>query len=368
MADTRAATGLTPQQWDDKFFTEYFQTNRFSDLMGTDEMSVIQVKENLSKGTGDSLTFALVNKLTNDAVTGTNMLEGNEEDISSRSFRLYIEKYRNAVRIPEMEEIKSAIDLREAGRAILMDWSKEHTKDLIIDALEGINGVTYADATEAQKDAWITDNLDRIQVGKLRSNATSNSADHSAALQTIDNTDDKLTASALSMMKRLALARRTDGAPKVRPVRDQGNGKRYYIAFAHPLCFRDLRTDTTITQAQREVSLQMENSRLFEGGDILWDNIIVKEIDDFNTITGAGNGGIDVGRCVLLGAQAVGVAYGKRWRTRTKEFDYGDKYGIAVDGIYGVKKMQFGKSSSSDTGDLVDHGTVTGYFAAVADS
>jgi N4-gp56 family major capsid protein len=366
MADTRAATGLTPQQWDDKFFTEYFQQNRFSDLMGTDEMSVIQVKENLSKGTGDSLTFALVNKLTNEAVTGTNMLEGNEEDISSRSFRLYIEKYRNAVRIPEMEEIKSAIDLREAGRAILMDWAKEHTKDLVIDALEGINGVNYADASESQKDAWLVDNVDRVQFGALRSNGSS--LDHSAALANIDNTADKLTANALTVMKRLALAKRTDGSPRVRPVRDQGNGKRYYVAFAHPLCFRDLRTDSTITQAQREVSLQMENSRLFEGGDILWDNIIVKEIDDFNTLTGVGASSIDVGRCVLLGAQAVGVAYGKRWRTRTKEFDYGDKYGIAVDGIYGCKKMQFGKSSASDTGDLVDHGTVTGYFAAVADA
>jgi N4-gp56 family major capsid protein len=365
MADTRAATGLTPQQWDDKFFTEYFQQNRFSDLMGTDEMSVIQVKENLTKGTGDSLTFALVNKLTNDAVTGTNMLEGNEEDISSRSFRLYIEKYRNAVRIPEMEEIKSAIDLREAGRAILMDWAKEHTKDLIIDALEGINGVNYADASEAQKDAWLADNLDRVLFGKLKSNTDlTGGGDHSASLANIDNTDDKLTPDALSLMKRLALARRTDGAPKVRPVRDQGNGKRYYIAFAHPLCFRDLRTNSTITQAQREVALSMENSRLFEGGDILWDNIIVKEIDDFNTISST----INVGRCVLMGAQAVGVAYGKRWRTRTKEFDYGDKYGIAVDGIYGCKKMQFGKSSASDTGDLVDHGTVTGYFAAVADA
>lgn len=363
MADTRAATGLTPQQWDDKFFTEYFQDNRFADLMGTDENSVIQVKENLSKGTGDSLTFALVNKLTNSATTGSSILEGNEEDISSRSFRLYVEKYRNAVRVPEMEEIKSAIDLREAGRAILMDWAKEHTRDLIIEAIESINGTKFADADETARDAWLVDNADRVLFGAAISNNASN--DHSAALAQIDNTNDKLTPGALSLMKRMALKKRTDGAPKIRPVTDKGNGKRYFLAFAHPLCMRDLRSNTTITQAQREVSLQMENSRIFEGGDILWDGIIVKEVDDFNTIS---NGTIDCGRCSLLGAQAIGVAYGKRWRTRTKEFDYGDKYGIAVDGIYGVKKMQFGKSSSSDTGDLVDNGIVTGYFAAVADS
>ena len=364
MADTRAASGLTPQQWDDKFFTEYFQENRFSDLMGTDENSVIQVKENLSKGTGDSITFALVNKLTNDATTGSDVLEGNEEDISSRSFRLYIDKRRNAVRIPEMEEIKSAIDLREAGRAILMDWSKEDTRDLIIDAVESINGTTYASASEANKDAWITDNNDRVLFGAATSNYSA--GDHSASLANIDSTNDKLTQAALSLMKRMALKKRTDATPKIRPVNDKGNGKRYFVAYAHPYCMRDLRANTTLATYQTQVSLEMENSRLFEGGDILWDGIIVKELDDANTLTGVGAGSIDVARCSLLGAQAIGVGYGKRWRTRTKEFDYGDKYGIAVDGIYGVKKMLFG-SGSTDTADTLDHGICTGYFSAVAD-
>ena len=365
MADTRAATGLTVQQWDDKFFTEYFQENRFSDLMGTNEMSVIQVKEDLSKKPGDSVTFALVNRLVNDATTGSSVLEGSEEDITSRSFRLYVDKRRHAVRVSEMEEQKSAISLREAGRAVLMDWAQEDTKGLIIQAIESINGTKYADASEANKDAWLVDNADRVQFGALRSNNAAN--DHSACLANIDNTADKFTAAAVSLMKRLALAPRSDGSPKIRPVKDQGNGKRYFIILAHRLCFRDLKNDSTITQAQREVQLTMENSRLFEGGDILWDNCIIKEIDDFNTISGVGAGSIDVGRAVLLGAQALAVAYCKRWRTRTKEFDYGDKYGVAVDGIYGCKKTIFGKGST-DTADTIDHGMVTGYYAAVADA
>lgn len=363
MADTRAASGLTPEVWDTEYFEEYITgIDLFSNLMGTGPTSIIQVKEKIGKGTGDSINFALVNKLTNDATVDSDILEGNEEDMSSRSYNLLVHKYRNAVRVPEMEEIRSAIDLREAGRDVLMMWSKEHTRNRVIRAIESINGTTYADAAEATKDAWLTDNRDRALFGALHANSVS--LDHSTALATIDNTDDKLTPGALSLMKRMALRARSDGAPKVRPVRDPGNGRRYYTALAHPLCFRDLKNNATITAAQREVSLQMENSRLFEGGDILWDGIIVKELDDASTVS---NGTIDTGRCVLLGAQALGVAYGKRWRTRTKEFDYGDKYGVAVDGIYDVGKMQFGKSTSSDTGDLVDHGMVTGWFAAVAD-
>lgn len=362
MADTRAASGLTVQQWDDKFFTEYFQDNRFSDEMGTNENAVIQVKEDLSKKPGDSVTFALINKLQNDATTGSDVLEGNEEDMASRSFRLYVTKRRHAVRVSEMEEQKSAISLREAGRAVLMDWAQEDTKRLIIDAIESINGTKFADADETARDAWLVDNADRVLFGAARSNNAAN--DHSAALAQIDNTADKFSPATISIMKRMALANRTDGSPKIRPVRDEGNGRRYFIIYAHPLCFRDLRDNTAIQTAQREVALTMENSRLFKGGDILWDNCIVKEIDDFNTIS---NGTINCGRAVLCGAQALAVAYCKRWRTRTKEFDYGDKYGIAVDGIYGVKKMIFGKGVT-DTADTIDHGMVVGYFAAVADT
>ena len=60
MADSRVASGLTVEQWDDKFFTEYLTENRYSGEMGTDESSIIQVKENLTKKKGDRVNFALV--------------------------------------------------------------------------------------------------------------------------------------------------------------------------------------------------------------------------------------------------------------------------------------------------------------------
>ena len=53
------------------------------------------------------------------------------------------------------------------------------------------------------------------------------------------------------------------------------------------------------------------------------------------------------------------------WRSKTQEFDYGDKYGVAIDGIYGVRKVLFG-SGAGDTDDLKDHGVVSGFFATTA--
>jgi N4-gp56 family major capsid protein len=359
MADTRAASGLTVQQWDDKFFMEYFQGNQFSELYGTTENSVIQVKEDLSKKKGDSVTFALLNRLTNAATTGSATLEGNEEDLVSRSHRVYVDKRRHGVRISEMEEQKSAIGLRDAMKPSLSNWADENTRDLFITAMGSINGVDYADATESQKDAWLVDNADRVLFGAARSNNSSN--DHSASLANIDGTTDVLKRGSISLMKRLA----TTASPKVRPVRDPGNGKRYYIVYAHPFAFRDLKAD--LEGVMDDTTAAGQAAKLFEGGDLMWDGCIIKELDDMPVYEGVGAGAaVDVAPVYLLGAQALGFAIARRWRSKTKEFDYGDKFGAAIDGIDGIEKLRFG-SGAGDTDDTKDNGVVTGYFAAVAD-
>lgn len=361
MADTQAASGLTVQQWDDQFFKEYFQENRFSREMGTSQNSIIQVKEDLTTKKGQYITFALINRLVGDGVTGTDVLEGNEEDMVSRSFRLDVIKRRNAVRVADQEEQYSAIPLRNSARSVLMDWAQENTRDRIIEQLGAINGVAYANATEAQKDAWLADNSDRVLFGALNSNNSGN--DHSASLANIDNTDDKLDTGAASLMKRLALS----ANPKVRPIRSTESGRRFFIMYCGTRTFRDLKTDSTITQAQREVGLRMQNEKLFQGGDLEWDGIIFKEIDDIPVYSGVGAGSIDVSPVYLCGAQAIGYGVAKRWTSATETFDYGDKVGVAVEEMGNFGKMIFG-SGTGDTDDTKDHGIVTGYFAAVADS
>jgi hypothetical protein len=132
--------------------------------------------------------------------------------------------------------------------------------------------------------------------------------------------------------------------------------------FANPHAFKNLR-DSMDTEVLAVTNVEMEASKLFEGGDIKWNGAIVKEVDDLPIYTNIGNGATtEVTPVYLCGAQAIGIAYGKRWRTVEETFDYGDKHGVAVDGIYGVRKLLFG-SGTGDTDDLKDQGVVTGYFA-----
>ena len=354
MTDTTAATGLVVQQWEDKFFSEYLHDGGFKSLMGTGENAVIQVKEDLTKKEGDSITIALVNRLNNSAVTGTSTLEGNEEDLVSRSMRIYVDKRRNAVRVPEMTEQKSAISLRNAARPTLLDWAMEDTRDLLITALGSLNGTAFTSRTAAIADAWLVDNADRVYFGAGVGAFTDLSSD----LALLDTTADLFNSTALDGM----ILKAKTCSPKIRPMRDPGNGKRYYVAFANPYAFKNLR-DSLDTEVLASTVVQMEASKLFEGGDIMWNGCIVKETDNIPIYANIGaSGTTEVTPVYLCGAQALAVAYAKRWKTVTEVFDYGDKHGVAVDGIYGVRKVLFG-TGSGDTDDLKDHGVVTGYFA-----
>ena len=372
MADTRAIANLTPEQWDDQFFTEYLTENRYAGEMGTSENNIIQVKENLTKNKGDRINFALVNKLTQDAVTGRATMEGNEEDMASRSFELAVDKRRNAVRVAEIDEQFSAISLREAGKFVLKEWSMKDTERLITRSLgkmtasEGNSIMMTAAAITADAgtigDVWLANNADRVYFGNSAYAASSGDLSSGLATLTPATAAERLTAANISAMKMMAM---TYANPKIRPVRSESNGRHYFTLYAHPLAFRDLKSDTTITAAQREVSLEMENNRLFKGGDLLWDGVIIKEAHDlyeYSTLTGLGDSGT-VAPCFLCGAQAVGTAYARRWRSKTEEFDYGDKHGVEISAIYGVDKIVFG-SGAGDRTTLKDHGIVTGFFAS----
>lgn len=361
MALTNARTGLTPQQWDDEFFMEYVRENRFKRYMGTDENSIIQLKEDLSKKKGDKVTFAAVNKLAGSGVTGNTTLEGNEESLDTRSMAVTVAPLRHAVAVTNWDEQKSTVELRDTAKMALKLWAMEKMKTGIIDALGSINGVAYGSASEAQKDAWLVDNADRVLFGASKSNASSN--DHSTSLANIDNTSDKLTTASISLMKRIAQT----ASPAIRPIR-LNEDEEWFVLFANSRAFRDLNESSAMQQANRDARARgVESNPLFTGGSLVWDGVIIREIPEIGVLSGVGAGAIDVAPVYLCGAQAIGLAWAQRTKTTTQVSDYGFRNGVGVQEMRGIEKLIFG-SGSGDTDDLKDHGVVTGFFAAVADA
>ena len=358
MSLTNAVTGLTPQHWDDQFFTDYVRESRFAKYMGTDINKIIQMREELTAKKGKTITFALVNELTADGVTGNGTLEGNEEGLDSRSHAVSVAPLRHAVAVTDWDEQQSAIDLRNAGKEQLKIWAKKKMRDGIINALSSINGVAYTSATEAQKDAWLADNSDRVLFGSLNSNNSSN--DHSASLANIDNTNDKLTPAVVSAMKELAQS----ASPKIRPINIMED-QEWFVMFAGSRAFRDLKNNATMAQANRDARERGKDNPLFTGDDLIWDSVIIREIPEISNLSGVGAGSIDVCPVYLCGAQAVGIAWAMRTKSTTQVRDYGFVNGAGIAEIRGIEKLLFG-TGSADTSDLKDHGVVTGYMAGVA--
>lgn len=356
MAETHAQPGLTPQIWDDKFFREYVRDSRFRRYMGTSENSIIQIKDDLSRKRGDSATFATTRKLTGSGVTGNQVLEGNEEEVDSRSLKVTVDVLRHAVKVTDWDEQKSSIDLRDAGRMALKDWSMEKLKTDIIDGFNSINGVKFEDANAAARNAYLVDNADRVLFGAARSNNASNNFANSLA--NIDNSSDKLTCAQISLAKRMAQL----ASPAIRPIR-LSEDEEWFVMFANSLAFRDLSTDPVMTQANREVRQRGMNNPLFTGGSLVWDGVIIREIPEIPFYASS----IQVGPNFLCGAQSLGIAWARRPRTTTDVRDYGFRHGVGIAEIRGVDKLIFGKGAS-DTDDLVQHGMVTVWSAAVADA
>jgi N4-gp56 family major capsid protein len=360
MALTNAQAGLTPQIWDDKFFKAYVRENRFKRYMGTDENSIIQLKEDLTKKKGDTVTFALVNELTGSGRTGNQTLEGFEEELDHRSFAVTVDVLRHAVVVTNWDDQKSAIDLRDAARVMLKSWAMTKLRDDIITALGSINGTAYASADETAKDAWLADNSDRVLFGAAKSNNASN--DHSAALANIDSTNDVLSPSIISLAKRMAQT----ASPKIRPIR-LNEDEEWYVMFAPTRAFRDLSNNATMTQANRDARARGIDNPLFTGGSLLWDGVIICEIPEIAAISGVGASSIDVDPCYLVGAQALGIAWAQRTKSTTNVTDYDFKHGVGITETRAVEKMVFG-SGAADTDDLKQHGVVTVYVSGVADA
>lgn len=363
MAETAVPTGLTVQQWDSNYFREYLNSNWFKQFMGTGSSKMIQVKEDLTKKPGDSVTFTLVNRLRGSAKGASDALEGAEEEADLRSMLITVREYAHAVRFKKFEAQKTAIDLRQAHKDILMDWNMELDRDNIIAAFGSINGVAYASASEAQKDAWVTDNSDRVLFGAAKSNYSA--GDHSASLLNVDATNDKLTPDAIALMKRMAKT----ANPRIRPMRAKSSigASDGYVLFAPTQMVRDLASNSTFVQANREARNRGMDNPLFTGADYVWENVYIYEIEDIPSLGAVGNSSAVVRPCYLCGAQALGIAWAMRPQTVEEEFDYKRAVGLGIKQWYKVEKMRFG-SGTTDTDDLKDHGVVTGYFAAAADA
>lgn len=364
MAQTSAATGLTPQQWDESFFKDYVRASRYRRYFGTDESAMIQLQNDLTKKKGDSITFALVNELTGDGRTGNQTLKGNEERLGSRSHRVYVDVLRHAVAVDDWDVQKSAIDLRNAAKVQLREWAQKKLRDGITNALGQIDGINFTSSTVAQRNTWAANNQDRILFGDNTGNYNATFATGTFAVSAAET----LTPNILSLLKRMAQS----SSPKIKPIMVKEMDQEWYVVFIGPRGWRDLTEDNpttnVLTLANRDARARGVDNPLFTGDSLVWDGMILREIPEIAALEASlSSAGVAIEPVYLCGAQAVGLAWAQRTKSTTDTDDYEFLHGVGVQEIRGIEKLRFGTDAGADTTTPKDHGIATLFISAPAD-
>jgi N4-gp56 family major capsid protein len=362
MANFALTSGNEAQKWDSEFFSEYVRYSGFVPYMGEGSNSVIVVKKELASG-GKTINIPLIGAATGAGV-GTGQLEGNEINLGNFNHPITLDWVRNAVVVSKDQEHYSEFSVREAAKEALDGWARKRLRDDLITALSSVTGVAYGSATEAQRDAWLDTNLDRVLYGAARSNVSQSAPaggatnDHSASLLNVDGTNDLLTAKAISLMK--VIAKTANRA--IMPTRvKNAQAQEFYVLFTNSNNFYYLSQDPVMVQANRDARERNLDNPLFQGGDLVWDGVVIKEIPEMPNVGNVGAASVAVAPAYMCGAQALAVAWGQMTKSTLDVRDYGFLNGVGIEEARGVNKVLFGTGATAK-----QNGVVTGYFACPA--
>lgn len=369
MATTQVLSGLDLTKWQSTFWREYVRDSGFAPYMGASPMDIIHIRNDL-KSDGYTIRIPLVGRLQGSGVTGNTRLTGNEEQLDQYYQDVYWEFYRNGIELSKKEKKKSAVELEAVCRPLLKEWSSELIKYQLIESFHKMtDGTKYSAASSTQRNTFATNNVDRILFGATTANY---SATHATGLGNVDSTTDLLSPSMGSLAKFMA---RTAN-PHIRPFKTGTQGREFYVMFCHPICFRDLKANSTMTAANRDARPRdVDSNPLFQDGDLIHDGIIYREIPEFYTarqgsgtnpethLEAVGASSINVGVNFLCGAQALTMASKQAPLPTTKsEDDYNFFTGMGIELAHGIEKLRWNNGS----GTAKDVGMVTVYASAAA--
>lgn len=352
---------LAVKLWSKKLAVEVSKATPIAPLIGTSSNSIIQMKDETSKGKGDKVTFGLRKQLVGDGVSESSTLEGNEEALSTYSDAIYINELAHAVRVKNEGTIdvqRVPFSLREEANAGLVDWYADRLSMAFF-----IQACGFTAPTLAFEGRTVT--LQPVHYGFNSPIAPSSARIIRAGSGANDQAITSANTFTLDLIDKAVEAAKVAN-PKIRPVRV--DGEQVYVMYLHPFQVTDLRTNTStgqwldITKASYQGS--RANNPIFDGSLGMYNGVVLREAEHVTTGVNASTGAqiTTVRRAILLGAQAAVCAFGMnksptKYKMVEELFDYQRELGVSVQTIMGMKKTVF---DSVDFGSIV----VSTYAAA----
>lgn len=366
MADFVLATASQRKEWSNKAHMEYVRRSRYAPFINNTTNAIIQGYTDLEKRAGDTLNIPLFYKLGGAPVTGDTPIVGNETPLDNFNCGVPVALRGKGVSITKNQTFRTELDIMNAAKEALTRYYGELLRDDIIEALGSVvtggdTTVNYGSASAANRNAFAAANADRLFFGAV----AGYSATWATALANV-TAAQVCTVGRMGVMKRLAM----QASPAITPYQvNDDQGREYFVAFHGSRSFRDLKTDSTITAANREARPRdVESNPLFQDGDIIYDGILHREVPEIdawaaaNGLNTAGASSAPIRPVFLCGTQSVFIAYAQRPMAGTEKSDIpalNRRATVGMDEIIGVKKAAFNGKQ---------HGMVLGFFGAAGDA
>ena len=360
---------LTNEQktaWSLSFWKQARNLSFVNRFLGKDSNSLVQHITELKKTEkGARAVITLLADLEGDGVVGDRTLEGNEEQLKSYDQVIRIDQLRNANRHEgAMADQKSVVSFRENSRDKLAYWLADRIDQLAFLTLAGLSyTVKNSGGTRVGSD------LRNLEFAADVSAPTSKRVvrwDGTAKNIVVGGASSAVTATDTPMWELFVQLKAYAKENYIRGV--MVDGEETYHAFLSPMAMSRLKLDPTYLQNLRHAQAKGANEKLFSGGSVKIDGIVLHEFRHVpNTRLAAsgskyGAGGLIEG-CQMLfcGAQALGMADIGNPGWVEKEFDYDNQPGISINKILGFLKPKF--ASQYNNGTVEDFGVISAYVA-----
>ena len=322
---------LTNEQWEAKLYKTYQEGTFFGKFKGVGQGSIVQVKRQLEKVPGDAITFGLAGTIRGTAgVTGNTPLEGyngsayvvNNQEITFNDQRVVIDQIRQSVKISgKLDEKRVAFNLREEAKSKLTDWMAYNEDQAIFAVLATADEVGGASSSVAGSFSGAS--------------------------------DDILTYDKIVDMKKEAMFPTTNNVTggaattrKIEPIRLSG-GEEVFVLGVNPSDAAAFRKSDDFKNFNQNAGIRGMDNAVFTGALGVFNNVIIHEHSSFTA-----------GKPVLMGANAVFLAYGKEIMYGEKMFDYDNQTGFMIGSIRGVALAKFTDPDSGSTTGVGSHGAI----------
>lgn len=344
---------LSNKLWAARFLKEVEKRTYFGKFMGEEETSLIQVKTETGKSAGDKITSGLVMALNGDGVTEGQILEGNEEDLTTYDDSVFINELFHATRVRNkgsIDQQRVPEDLRKIGRNRLAQWFATRMDTVMFLHLCGYTGAAFSrdnQTVDPLKAVFNGNNTITAPTSGFIVRADSNTTDQAMSSATDDKFILPLIDDALFIAK--------TSSPMINPIMVGGDPK--YVLFLHPSQVRDLRTDVSTSRvtwydtqkAQLQGGQSAKQNAIYTGALGEYNGVVLHEAYRVtNGVHSTSSAQVaNTKRAVLCGAQAGAVAYGREYQGSTKYkwaeelFDYKRSLGIGLGTVWGIKKSVF---------------------------